>query len=71
MADEDDVAIGVEVGDTDVSELLAADAGGVEGSDDEMVSLVVLGGFEEIMDVFGGWDDGEGEAFSFGLDFVA
>ena len=71
MADEDDVAIRVEVGDADVGELFAADAGGVKGADDEVVSLVVLGGFEEVLDVFGCGGDGERETFSFGLDLVA
>ena len=71
MADEDDVAIRVEVGDADIGELFAADAGGVKGADDEIVSLVVLGGLEEVLDVFGCGGDGEREAFSFGLDLVA
>ncbi len=63
-ADEEDVAVEVEVGDAQGDEFLAADAGGVEDADDEMVALVISCDVEHFLNVTGREDGGESEAFA-------
>ena len=66
-----DVDVGFGGSEEEMSEERFEDEGVVKGADDEIVSLVVLGGPEEVLDVFGCGGDGKRESFSFGLDLVA